>query len=569
MHALSHHRITSAALLCCAVLVGSACSSSGSDAANQLPSASNLAPAGAGTQFFDVPFTVDVQDVNGDTVTITVQYSLNGGVSWSNASIEEPLGSRSPGTGIALTWESFDDIGEQASAISVRLRVRGSDGEGPGTWTQSSSFQLKSDVIYVDQAATGADDGSSWTDAYPSLATALGAAAIGAEVWVADGSYEPTTGTLRTASFTLLSQMALRGGFAGSESHPSLRAVSSDDGLLDVNETILSGDIGTDADASDNSHTVLTGADDGVIDGLTITLGNADGGGGGAQDNGGGLYVTGSDISIDRCRFSSNSASASGGAAFISGGSTARISRSVFVGSSADNAAIFVSGTTTTELLSSRFLGNDGSGVAGAASALQFVNTAASVGQCEFSGNTTRPAVVSTFGTASIASSSFANNAVFDVEGRGGVITIVNSILWSAGGGSIEDDGDISVSFSDVRGSGGSGAGWTFSNVVDDGGNIDGDPLFNDADGTDDTLGNEDDDLRIKTNSPAIDVGEVASLPADLVDIDNDGDRDEAVPEDLTGMDRQVDDGTTTDGASAGSPPVDMGAHEWPVGGPT
>ena len=42
------------------------------------------------------------------------------------------------------------------------------------------------------------------------------------------------------------------------------------------NETILSGDIGTEDDLSDNCYSVVTGANGTMINGFTITKGNSD-----------------------------------------------------------------------------------------------------------------------------------------------------------------------------------------------------------------------------------------------------------------------------------------------------
>ena len=47
-------------------------------------------------------------------------------------------------------------------------------------------------VIHVKADATGANNGSSWTDAFGDLQTALARAISGDEIWVAAGSYKPT-----------------------------------------------------------------------------------------------------------------------------------------------------------------------------------------------------------------------------------------------------------------------------------------------------------------------------------------------------------------------------------------
>ena len=40
-------------------------------------------------------------------------------------------------------------------------------------------------VLHVKASATGANNGTSWTDAYTSLQSALGAASSGQQIWVA------------------------------------------------------------------------------------------------------------------------------------------------------------------------------------------------------------------------------------------------------------------------------------------------------------------------------------------------------------------------------------------------
>ncbi len=79
---------------------------------------------------------------------------------------------------------------------------------------------------------------------------------------------------------------------------------------------------------------------------------------------------------------------------------------------------------------------------------------------------------------------------------------------------------------------------------------------FADADGADDSLGTADDDLRLRSGSPAIDAGSNEALPEDVFDLDGDGDTTELLPVDV---DYHV---RTFDGGS-GRAVVDMGAYEF------
>ncbi|MGC3946360.1 MAG: DUF6443 domain-containing protein [Chryseolinea sp.] len=128
-------------------------------------------------------------------------------------------------------------------------------------------------IIYVKKGATGAGDGTSWTNAYPELQTALTAAAAlsgNKEVWVARGEYKPTSNIDRTISLTVTAGTYLYGGFIGNES-------SKEGRNWRVNRTVLSGDLGKQFDIADNSYHVvrLTGttASEG-LDGFVIKYGN-------------------------------------------------------------------------------------------------------------------------------------------------------------------------------------------------------------------------------------------------------------------------------------------------------
>ena len=107
-------------------------------------------------------------------------------------------------------------------------------------------------VIYVDDDATGGNDGTSWGDAYVHLQDALGDAGgsqEAAEIRVAQGIYKPDRGAGQTsgdreATFSLRSGLSLQGGYAGiGQPDPDARD------RLEY-RTILSGDLNDDDDLS-------------------------------------------------------------------------------------------------------------------------------------------------------------------------------------------------------------------------------------------------------------------------------------------------------------------------------
>ncbi len=157
-------------------------------------------------------------------------------------------------------------------------------------------------ILYVNTGAAGANDGTSWTDAFRSLQDALNAAASGDEIWVAAGIYRPATGIDRSISFVLKNGVALYGGFAGTETLEKQRKWR-------LNETVLSGNIGVPGSATDNSfHVVVAGGTDStaVLDGFTITGGNANGAAN-DQKRGGGMFNTNwSNPELMNCTFAEN-----------------------------------------------------------------------------------------------------------------------------------------------------------------------------------------------------------------------------------------------------------------------
>jgi len=167
---------------------------------------------------------------------------------------------------------------------------------------------------YVKYNASGSNDGTSWTNAYTDLQSALTPAASGVQIWVAAGTYKPGSGSpTRSSKFDIPSGVLVYGGFAGTESNLA-------DRNWGVNVTILSGDIGTIGVATDNVYHVVTSSGaTATLDGFTITGGYANGTG---NTNGGAVYLGSGTLTIKNCTINSNYAGFSGGAIFVSSSST-------------------------------------------------------------------------------------------------------------------------------------------------------------------------------------------------------------------------------------------------------
>jgi len=130
---------------------------------------------------------------------------------------------------------------------------------------------------------------------------------------VAEGTYYPTTGTDRTASFRLKDGVALYGGFAGTEA-----------ALVDRNwtahVTVLSGNLGDPDNADDNSEHVVSGSgttSSAVLDGFTIIDGKAYS----PNNTGGGIYLISGSPTLANLVIRDNFAGDYGGGLCNDGGS--------------------------------------------------------------------------------------------------------------------------------------------------------------------------------------------------------------------------------------------------------
>lgn len=331
-------------------------------------------------------------------------------------------------------------------------------------------------IIYVVPGGSGVS-GDSWRNALGDLQAAIDWAAEGSDVqvWVKTGTYSPISGgTDREMHFSLKNGVTVYGGFAGIE--PDTFDLASRNVI--ANKTILSGDIGTPDDASDNCYHVfyhpdtLALDDTAALDGFTITGGNADGDD--PHDCGGGMYNSGSSPKITNCTFSANLAASGGGM------------------DNCDNAS--------PTLINCTFRAN----------------------QAEYGGGMNNDS----FSSPTLTNCTFSGNLA--TTGGGGMYNsesspiLTNCILWgdtATSGGAEVDNADATPTFSycDIDGSY-AGSSWDSNLGTDDGDNIDADPLFVRDPGTNgsDDLG----DLHLAAASPCVNAGDNSAVAGIATDMD-------------------------------------------------
>ncbi len=120
---------------------------------------------------------------------------------------------------------------------------------------------------YVKKTAVGLNDGTSWTNAYTSLATAFTNIQTGDTVKIAKGIYTP--GAANTNSFVLKDSVVILGGY------PDTGNPTDADRNLGDNQSVMSGEIGSAGTNTDNTKLILTAsaAKGFKVDGLIIENG--------------------------------------------------------------------------------------------------------------------------------------------------------------------------------------------------------------------------------------------------------------------------------------------------------
>ncbi|HPF41510.1 MAG TPA: right-handed parallel beta-helix repeat-containing protein [Phycisphaerae bacterium] len=371
--------------------------------------------------------------------------------------------------------------------------------------------------IYVDADSPALmPNGDSWALAYRNLQDGLTEAATrtsAVTIYVAQGTYLPDGGYIgdagltagsgsRTATFGMLDDVTLEGGYAGyGETNP-------DDRDPDMYLTILSGDVGTVSDDTDNSHHILTASsvtNSAKIDGFTITKANAQGG---STDDGGGMLILSGSPAVDDCTFVGNKAGLTGGIG-LGGAVYLNLGSPVFK--------------------QCKFFGNTAFG----GSAVWAQDGSQIYFSCVFANNTSAGnsvwavgALVQVLGSLNVTNCTIANNAAFFTSGglfgTAPDVDVRNSILWgntATYASSVEDEQirvnptAPDVDYCCIQGLSGSLGGT---------GNIDLDPRFVDPDGADNTAGTADDDVSLELWSPCIDAGNQLYVAFLSEDVDGD-----------------------------------------------
>lgn len=257
--------------------------------------------------------------------------------------------------------ESFA-IGERTVLVTLVPGSTYRTGTDSATATARILAAARPSVLFVNAQATGNNSGLSWQNAFTRLDNALRAVQPSiTQIWVARGTYKPTTNTSRDSSFVMRNNLAIYGGFAGTETQLSQRNWVT-------NKTILSGDIGVLNNTTDNSYNVVRNDNNGlnntaIMDGFTITGGNANsaayvGSVGGAIFNRGGSAV------YQNCMLIGNQARVYAGGFFSETG-TPTLINCVLAGNVAWFGAGLYNERATTRIISCTLAGNQANGGGG------------------------------------------------------------------------------------------------------------------------------------------------------------------------------------------------------------
>ena len=383
-------------------------------------------------------------------------------------------------------------------------------------------------TIYVKHNASGSNNGTSWTNAYTSLQSAISNASSGDEVWVAAGTYKPsayppgrTSTDTREYAFYLESGVDYYGGFDGTETTRSQRDYTS-------NVTILSGDIGTANSSSDNCYHVLLSINESTahkLDGFTITKGYANGGtnatingqSGIWANNGGGIYSYVSSLTISNCIFNDNYGQYGGAIKDV--GSPLNVNNTVFSNNTVHNhgGAFDKSYGNVTNFTNCVFYNNTAnrtSSTMGGALQLGTCTAGTNLTNCTFFNNKAGQGGA----VRAYDSPVTAKNTIFYDNYDNGSKTVAGADLWDAGASTRFYMSNCLMQLASTSYTSSNSNNLTTTSNLE----YNQDPLFvnsSDPDGADNTWMTKDDGLRLKSTSPAVDAGLNSAISGFSTDI--------------------------------------------------
>ncbi len=393
-------------------------------------------------------------------------------------------------------WRTADDGMNIAANSPARHTVNTLVDIGAYSFIESQSANVNANRYYVKSNATGANNGTSWANAFTDIQSALVGTAADT-IFVAAGTYKPSKDingntASRDATFKIINNKKIYGGFSGTETSLSQRNVIA-------NATIFDGDIGTTGVSTDNAYHVvyLSNGTSGIeLDGINIVNGTANGSG--VQGQGAGILAvatTGSIVAkIKNCVLMNNYSSDLGAGLYADSGPT--------------------SASSNLEFTNCVFSNNQSpqAGTGGSAAAIEFYVGSVKFNNSVFYGNgqcvirTDRAASVE-INSCTVYKNGASSNGGILLNGAGN-INIKNSIIYGNGGYDLRKNA--------------SGMFITTTNIGPEGSTVNGtgsatatNPLFvNPANpiGADNIWRTADDGLQLQGASPAINAGASAGV---------------------------------------------------------
>jgi hypothetical protein len=396
---------------------------------------------------------------------------------------------------------------------------------------------------YVHWMAPGNNDGSSWTDAFTNVKTAIDSASEGDTIFVAAGFYLVSAGD-KNDYISLKQGVAIFGSFLGTED-PITKAVIDNRDYED-NPSLLIGDLllndAAGGNLEDNTYHVVVAKGtmeepidyNAVLDGFFIYGGNATGNTD-STSVGGGVYLSATgggecNPTLKRLIIFGNHAKMGGGMMLYAGTNSECspvLDSILFRGNCADGGAGLyckaVGGVCNPALDIVDFNYNVLSGVypGKGAAIFNYAENTTSAAECSpiiniseishHEGDIDGGAVYNQAGgiNEGTCNPRFINMSLYK-NGSYGIISeikngwcfpqLTNVILWNE---SINNIGGVvpSINHCLIEGSNGSGAGWNSDLGDDEGGNIDADPLWADPDGR---------NFGLLAGSPALNAGDMS-----------------------------------------------------------